>query len=157
MIDGTSNLTTTLNAWGFAAKGHYYQLSEEAKATAAPTIVDSNGQAIAPTKDDDDTFLGVEPLSGACLVAKERIFMNLAIYGDDLFQNFMPEIPEDFGYFFPLVFIKRESAWTQAQVDEIYGPMVTANKLKWTFFSLMLIFGLGFFGLTVFCGLRYQK
>ena len=29
-ITGTSNMTTTLNAWSFVAKGHYYQLSEEA-------------------------------------------------------------------------------------------------------------------------------
>lgn len=86
LVDGTSNLTTTLNAWGFAAKGHYYELSEDPTArNAAPTIVDASGKPMVANKDDDDTLLGVEPLSGACLVAKERIFMNLAIYGDDLF------------------------------------------------------------------------
>lgn len=41
-VDGTTNLTTTLMAWGFAAKGHYYQLSDEA-ASSAPTLVDQEG------------------------------------------------------------------------------------------------------------------
>lgn len=35
--------------------------------------------------------------------------------------------------------------------------MVTANRVKWAFFSLMLAFGLGFLGLMVFCGLKYRK
>lgn len=39
----------------------------------------------------------------------------------------------------------------------MFGPLVLANKLKWTFFSLLLIFGLAFLALTVFCGLRYTK
>ena len=32
-IIGTTNMTTSLMAYGFAAKGHYYQLSEEAAAS----------------------------------------------------------------------------------------------------------------------------
>lgn len=55
------------------------------------------------------------------------------------------------------MYIKRESEWSQSAVDEVYGPLILANKLKWTFFSLMLAFGLGFLGLTVFCGLKYHK
>lgn len=105
-------MTTSLNAYGFVAKGHYYQLSEMASASK-PKIVDSDGNEFVTNSDDDDTYLGVEQLSGVCFIAKERIFFNMAIYGDDLFQNFTPEIPEDYGYFFPLAFVKRESEWTQ--------------------------------------------
>ena len=35
--------------------------------------------------------------------------------------------------------------------------LVLGQKLKWTFFSLLLIAGLTFIGLTVFCGLRTYK
>ena len=111
-ITGTTNMTTSLNAYGFAAKGHYLQLSEEAS-SSVPTIVDLDGYAIVADDDNDDTFLGVEPLSGACLVALERIFFNMQLFGDDLFQNNKSAaIPEDFGYFYPLSYVKRESAWT---------------------------------------------
>ena len=42
-------------------------------------------------------------------------------------------------------------------MDDVFGPLILANKLKWVFFSLMLFFGLVFLALTVLCGLRYRK
>jgi len=36
-------------------------------------IVDKNGNTIEPTYDNDDTWLGIEKLSGANLQAMERI------------------------------------------------------------------------------------
>lgn len=84
LVDGTTNMTTTLGAYGFAAKGHYFQLSNEA-ADSKPILLDKQNQPIIPDEDDDDTYLGVERLSGVCLIAKERIFFNMAIYADDLF------------------------------------------------------------------------
>ena len=85
-ITGTTNMTSTLGAYGFAAKGHYYQMSDEVFASK-PKIVDKNGEEIPSSEDNDDTYLGVEKYSGACLIAMERIFMNMVFYGDDLFQN----------------------------------------------------------------------
>ena len=41
-ITGTSNMTTSLNAYGFVSKGHYLQLSEAAE-ESKPVIVDSKG------------------------------------------------------------------------------------------------------------------
>ena len=58
-IDGTTNMTSTLNAPAFCAKGHYYQLSPEAESSKC-TIVDMNGQEITPNQDADDTYLGME-------------------------------------------------------------------------------------------------
>lgn len=88
----------------------------------------------------------------------ERIFFNMQLLGDDLFTNTTDsKIPESYGYFFPQAYIKRESVWTQDQVDSTFGPLITANKLKWAAFSMLLIFGLVFLVLTVFCGLRYKK
>jgi len=39
----------------------------------------------------------------------------------------------------------------------VFGALVLANKLKWTFFALMLFFGLIFIALTVLCCVRYKK
>jgi hypothetical protein len=77
-------MTTSLKAYTFAAKGHYYDLAPAA-ADARPVLYYKNMTEIQPNQDDDDTFLGVERYSGACMVALERIFYNMAIYGDDLF------------------------------------------------------------------------
>ena len=41
-VDGTSNMSSTLGAFGFVAKGHYYQLSPLAD-DSKPVIVDKNG------------------------------------------------------------------------------------------------------------------
>ena len=41
-ITGTSNMTTTLNAYSFVAKGHYYQLSPEAS-ESRPVLRDQQG------------------------------------------------------------------------------------------------------------------
>lgn len=58
-IDGTTNMTTTLNAPAFCAKGHYYQLSTEVESSKCK-IVDKNGDEINTDPDEDDTFLGME-------------------------------------------------------------------------------------------------
>ena len=54
-------------------------------------------------------------------------------------------------------YVKRESKWTQDQVDDVFGPLILANKLKWVFFALLLFFGLVFLALTVLFGLRYRN
>lgn len=58
----------------------------------------------------------------------ERIFFNMQVLGDDLFQNLDAEADPmpTYGYFFPLAFVKRESVWTQDQVDDVFGPLVLA-------------------------------
>ena len=140
-ITGTSNMTTTLNAWSFVAKGHYYQLSEEAS-ESKPIIRDQQGQEIVADPQSDETFLGVEQLSGVCLIAKERIFYNFAVYKDELFKDWSA-IPSnsDHGLFMPLLYVKRESEWSQDQVDEAFGALVLGKKLKWVIFGLFLVAG----------------
>ena len=56
-----------------------------------------------------------------------------------------------------MTYVKREYAWTWNQVDDVFGSRVLANKLKWVFFALFLLLGLGFLALTVVCGLRYRE
>ena len=58
-VTGTTNLTTTLNAYAFAAKGHYYGLSDLA-ADSKPDILDSSSNQIVASSENDDTYLGVE-------------------------------------------------------------------------------------------------
>lgn len=60
-INGTSNMSTVLNAPVIASKGHYYQIASglnEAGVTAV--IVDNNNNTITPVPDLDDTYLGIE-------------------------------------------------------------------------------------------------
>jgi len=50
--------------------------------------------------------------------------------------------------YIPLVIVARESAWTQEQADLILGQLVLAQKVKWTFFGVMLGLGVMCIGLT---------
>ena len=122
-ITGTTNMTTSLKAFSFAAKGHYYQLDEDVfNSDSRPKITDINGTEIKQNEEDDETYLGVERYSGVCLIAMERIFLNMVIYRDALFNT--DNIPEDNGWFFPVTFIKRESKWSLKQVNDTFGPLV---------------------------------
>lgn len=147
-ITGTSNMTTTLNAWSFVAKGHYYQLSADAE-ESKPILRNQQGEILVPNSQEDDTFLGVEQLSGVCLIAKERIFYNFAVYKDELFQDWQA-IPSDtdHGLFMPLLYVKREANWSQGQIDEAFGALILGKKLKWVFFALFLAAGLVCLGLA---------
>ena len=155
-ITGTTNMTTSLKAFSFAAKGHYYQLDEDVfNSDSRPKITDINGTEIKQNEEDDETYLGVERYSGVCLIAMERIFLNMVIYRDALFNT--DNIPEDNGWFFPVTFIKRESKWSLKQVNDTFGPLVMGLKLKWALFCIIMMLGLGFIGLTVFCGIRANR
>ena len=121
-----------------------------------PKIVDANGEEIAGNEDNDDTYLGVEKYSGVCLITMERTFMNMVFYGDDLFKNFSPAVPE-YGYFFPLVFVDRNSKWTQQQVDDRFKALATALIMKWVLFALLLTLGVVFGALMICYGLKYRK
>ena len=83
-LTGTSNLTTVLNAYSFAAKGHYMNLTTDAS-DSTPTITNSAGLPIEPSLVDDGSFLGVERMTGTCLQTFERFFLNMVVYGDSLF------------------------------------------------------------------------
>ena len=110
-IDGTSNMTSTLLAPAFVAKGHYYDLSEVVESSKCE-IVDQDEQPITSNQDADDTYLGLEKMSGVCLIAAERIFYNFQVWNDKLFT--LQENDNGYGKFIPLLFVKRESKWTDA-------------------------------------------
>lgn len=78
---------------------------------------------IDASQENDDTYLGVERSTGVSLINMERIFFNMVLYKDDLFQLFSPEIPEDNGYFFPLAYRSREMVWSDSQVDDTFGSI----------------------------------
>ena len=130
-------MTTVLNAYSFAAKGHYMNLTSSASGSM-PTITNSAGHPIAPSLVDDGSFLGVERMTGTCLQTFERLFLNMVIYGDSLF----PKAPGDNGYFFPVVYNKRQASWSQDQVNSTFGDLILWKKLKWVFFTVLLLIGL---------------
>ena len=85
--------------------------------------------------------------------------MNMVYYGDDLFQTLNPTvstIPE-YGIFFPLFFVNRNSKWTQQQVDNTFKPLAIAMIMKWVLFALLLFLGIGFGVLMICYGLKYRK
>jgi hypothetical protein len=67
-VDGTSNLTSTLKAPAFASKGHFYQISPEV-INSVPHIVNLQNVTILPSASVDETYLGVEQLSGVNVIA----------------------------------------------------------------------------------------
>lgn len=67
-------MTTTNLALSFISKGHFYQISPEV-ASSVPVIVDSSGTPIVPS-DNDDTYLGYEPITGVNVYAIECLLNN---------------------------------------------------------------------------------
>ena len=72
-VTGTTNMTSSMHANTFASKGHFYDIADSVKDQSVPKIVDKNGDIIEPNKQADDTYLGIEKLSGVNVIAKERI------------------------------------------------------------------------------------
>ena len=115
----------------------------------------SNGTQITSDADTDDTYIGVEKLTGTRLFSKERIFMNMVYKGGDIVKSSGPE-PEH-GHFFPLVFLDRNSKLTQDQVNKDFKPQYVTFVMKWFIFSLLLLLGLISTGLTICYSLKYRK
>lgn len=139
---GTFNLTTTLKANSFSSYGHYNKLPANATA-AIPTIVDLAGNVIFVDEDLDDTYIGVEPRSGRSLVTQESTFINMGMLNDDLFDAGTSNKKNiDIQYYYPLVYTRRSSQWTQEQVDNVLNqyPVVDAeeNTTKWILFGVFL-------------------
>ena len=155
-INGTSDLTPVLRAPAIATKGHYYGLQDSAT-SSMPEIVDSSGSLISASQADDDTYLGVEQLTGVSLINKERLFFNLVLYSDNLFTKFVPEIPSDNGYFFPLAYRSREMKWTDSQVDDSFGTMIRLEKMKWIFLAVLLFLGVLALFFSVFYSIKYYR
>ena len=105
LVDGTSNLTTTLRAPAFASKGHFYQISLEA-IMSVPLIVDQSGNNITSSANNDETYLGVEEQSGITLITQQRLQTNFGILSDELLVFNSDKL---FGQYIPLVFIDHQS------------------------------------------------
>ena len=60
-----------------------------------------------------------------CLTNLERNFFSMQVLGD--LQNIKDPIPSDIGYFYPLSYTRRKSAWTQDQVVDVFGSFIHAN------------------------------
>jgi hypothetical protein len=119
-ISGTSNMSTVLLAPVLASKGHYYQFADK-YLNKTSILVDSNNTEIAIDPDRDDTYLGIEKISGVNVQARQRLQMNFQIKKDLLFSQLQDEF-----FVVPLVFVKRDSIMTQTQVSSILGDLYTA-------------------------------
>ena len=52
-----------------ATKGHFYQIATDLGETVPP-IKDHSGKVIVPDSENDDTYLGIESISGMTLIAR---------------------------------------------------------------------------------------
>lgn len=73
--DGTINLSTVNAAQSLGTKGHYMD-SDPLLAPLLPVILDHNLQEIKPTKEMDETTLGIEKFSGVTVQARQRLMIN---------------------------------------------------------------------------------
>ena len=115
-FDGTSTMSTLLQAPVIASKGHYFQLDQEGLKIAAK-ILDQNGNPFTPNAEDDDTRLGIEHYSGVSVVALQRLQMNFYIQKDILFDWLQSDVIT------PLVYIKRESVMDQTLATSLLGDL----------------------------------
>ena len=76
-------------------------------------------------------------MSGLTLEAKQRLQMNFYIKKDDLYNW----IQNDYGLIVPLTFVRREALLSEAQVEEILGDLITANKAKTILLIILVIVG----------------
>lgn len=153
-INGTSNMTTVLNAPVIASKGHYYQIADglDEKGITA-LIVDKTGQQILPDESRDDTYLSVERISGLTMEARQRLQMNFYIKKDNLYNW----INNDFGFIIPLTFVKREVELEQSQVDIILEDLYMANKAKKILLAVFIVIGALLSGLGGFLLYKWKK
>lgn len=70
-------MTSILGAEAFLSKGHYLDLSKEAE-VSKPTIL-KDGKEVVASYEQDDTYFGVESLTGTTLITKERHLLSLVI------------------------------------------------------------------------------
>ena len=67
------------------------------------------------------------------------------------------DLPDVSCLFFPVTFVKRESAWTMDQFNNIFCSLVTGLKLKWAIFCNIIMLKLGFLGLKIFRVIRASR
>jgi len=146
VIDGTANLTTTTKAPVFVSKGHFYQISDLVS-SSVPLIVDQQDQVILPSEQADDTYLGIERITGVNVQAYENIQNNFQVFNDALFSI---TDNDEYGMFVPLVLVRRVSQFTQEQADAVFGDLVLGIKVKWGLFGLLLGLGCVCKGLMIY-------
>ena len=96
-------------------------------------------------------------MTGVSLIYMERLFFNMVLYGDDLFKNFVPEIPADYGYFFPLAYRSREMVWSESQVEDTFGSLIRLQKCKWIFLSILIFLGIVALISSLLCCRKYRR
>ena len=156
-ITGTYDISTSLKANAFIAKGSYYDMPKDVS-KSIPKIVNSTGHEIVPNSEDDASYLIVDSKTGVCFVNKQRHFYNLVINSDELFKD--NDIAGNQGQFLPLAYIKRELVWTQDQIDDAFGLNQNTTKKeveKWVILGILILLGILCLVLSGYCFCKYNK
>lgn len=137
MIDGTTNLTTTIGACAFATQGRFYGLSTDATVQASvPVIKNESGQAVTASMMMDSAMISTEPSSGLVLSSQQAWQTVLNVFNDNLISlNGLTM----YGQFMPLIYIKKTSTLDSDQVEDLLPNVFKQMKNEWVLFWVFLI------------------
>lgn len=96
--NGFLNVSSVVNAPFFAHKPYYYQCNNtEENMTAVIKMISSNNSKTSIENDDirlfNESFLDIEPFSGACVRASQKLTISAFIEKDELFENIPRFVP----------------------------------------------------------------
>jgi hypothetical protein len=145
--NGMGNLTSVLKVPMFASKPNYTDCDNIGN--EMPTILRNPMNHSEPSDDDDvtlyhESWVDIEPYSGACLRAAQKIMISAHIENDELFDIDTK--------FLPIYYVFRTGNFTEASVQSVLGDLLTGLTFKFillilgvcliTLFTSLLIFSL---------------
>lgn len=123
--NGMGNLTSVLKLPMYASKPYYSDcdnLEEEKPVINRPPMNHSD-----PSEDDDitlyhESWVDIEPYSGACLRAAQKLMISAHLEQDELF-----DIDNKF---LPIYYVFRTGNFTQDSMQLVLGDLITGITLK---------------------------
>lgn len=150
-FDGIGNETSILKAPMFISKPYYKDVGDIGKIRVEIKKYTPDNVVKSDDIDDEELFeeswIDVEPTSGACLRAGQKILAHLLIEPDILF-----DFPDN--VFFPVNYVFRSGNVTQHGADNFLGPLRTAFAIKFWGFIAFAVLTIVFLILLLFFCLR---
>jgi len=152
VYNGMGNLTSIFKAPLFASKPAYYECDN--LFDAKPEITPLPYTPSNPDEQDDidlyyDSWIDIEPYSGAVLRAAQKLMISAFIEKDELFEND--------NRFIPIYYVFRSGNFTEESVKEIFGDLIVGLSFKLIFISLSVAIVTLSVALLVFSYMRKQQ
>jgi hypothetical protein len=146
------NFTSVFKAPLFASKPAYYECDNLFDAKPEITPVEYKPEQPAEQDDVDlyhESWVDVEPYSGAVLRAAQKLMISALLEKDELFEND--------NRFIPVYYVFRTGNFTEDSVILVFGDLITALGLKLILTALsvaIITFGIS---LMIFAWIRKQQ